>query len=359
MTNAVNLASAAGTGFAFRNRIINGDMRVSQRFGASIVTNSTGYSVDRWATPLAGNGRYSAQQSTIAPDGFTNSLVHTVTTAVTPAAGDVYQLVQHIEGNNIYDFGWGSSSAKTATISFWVRSSIAGVYSLFIYNSGGSRSYVTTYTINAANTWEQKSIVIPGDTTGTWLTNNGIGIGIGWDLGSGSSYTTASSGWSSNTSFPPRRVSGSVNWIANSGATFYLTGVQFELGTVSTPYERRPLDLEQLLCMRYYQTYHVRKIVAVIYQPNGDTRHNLFNLPIPMRATPTIFPGTFSEHSINGGPSGVAINSPTNTFTATVHTTGMNQISFDFSSQGGLAYPDAVVYVGSHCDRTFAFNAEL
>jgi hypothetical protein len=234
----------------FRNRILNGSMVLDQRNAGAAVANSSGYVVDRWADFRAGSGRYTAQQSTTAPSGFTNSFQHTVTTAVTPAASDVYQIFQPIEGYNTADLGFGTASAQSVTVSFWVRSSVTGLYAVSLRNSAGNRSYVATYSVTAANTWEQKTATIPGDTSGTWLTNNGTGILLIFDLGSGSNQNTTADAWQAGDF---RRTSGCVDWISTSGATFYLTGVQLEAGSVATPFERRPYGTELMLCQRYYE----------------------------------------------------------------------------------------------------------
>jgi hypothetical protein len=270
-------------GLMFRNRIINGSMEIDQRNAGAAVVNSGQFSVDRWADNYSGSGRYSAQRSTVAPSGFVNSLLHTVSTAVTPAATDVYQIFQPVEGSNAVDLAWGTSAAKTITISFWVRSSITGTYGLFIYNSDGTRSITQTYTISAANTWEYKTITLPGDTTGTYYTDNRIGFVLGFDLGSGSNQNTATLGaWQSGAY---RRTSGCVNWISTNGATFYLTGVQLEVGSVATPFERRSYGLELNLCQRYYT-----KMDSTYYGDFGNASNysvvSIF-LPTTMRAIPS------------------------------------------------------------------------
>jgi hypothetical protein len=293
-------------GFGFRNRIINGDMRIDQRNNGAAVANSSGYSVDRWSDSLAGSGRYTAQQSTTAPSGFTNSFQHTVTTAVTPSASDTYQIFQSIEGYNTADLGFGTASAQAVTVSFWVRSSVTGLYAISL-NGGGGRSYVATYSIAAANTWEHKTATIPGDTSGTWLTNNGIGITLIFDLGSGSNQNTTAGAWQAG-GF--RRTSGCVNWISTSGATFFITGVQLEAGSVATPFERRPYGAELALCERYYHTNGANSYVA------QSAAWNAYVFPQKMRATPsltltapsgTVSPGTTSSAGFNSQGSSVAI----------------------------------------------------
>jgi hypothetical protein len=242
-----------------RNRIINGGMTIDQRNGGAAVTvnSSTNpiYTLDRWQGRQEGSsGAFTVQRSTDAPSGFVNSLIATVTTAdasVTSSEG--YAIYQVVEGFNSSDLGWGTANAQTITISFWVRSSVTGSFSLMLINSAFARNYGALYTINSANTWEYKTVVIPGDTSGTWLTDNGVGIRVGFGLGAGSDRT-ASVGWStpavSNTK---TKVTGGVDWIATSGATFYITGVQLEKGSTATPFEFRSIGTELALCQRYYE----------------------------------------------------------------------------------------------------------
>jgi hypothetical protein len=239
----------------FRNRLINSDMRIDQRNAGAAVTLSTTtqYPVDRFAAYKGTSGAtVTAQRSTTAPAGFTNSIIFTASTGATPAAGDINATWQTIEGFNIADLGWGTASAQSVTLSFWVRSSVIGTYSLSFANGDSNRFYVATYAINSANTWEYKTITIAGDTSGTWLTDNGRGVQITWDLGYGSNFNGSAGAWGSSTI---RRTSGSVQLIATSGATFYITGVQLEKGSVATEFERRPYGTELQLCQRYYQQW--------------------------------------------------------------------------------------------------------
>jgi hypothetical protein len=193
---------------------------------------------------------FSSQQVSDAPTGFVNSLRVTVSTAATPSAGQYVFCRQIIEGFNIADLGWGTASAQTVTASFWVKSSITGAYAVFFINSAEDRSYFSTVTVNSANTWEFKTVTVPGDTTGTWLTNNSNGIRFGVDLGSGSNYQGTVNAWQSGWR---QRSAGTVNFCQNTGATFYITGVQLEAGSVASPFERRDYGRELIMCQRYYQ----------------------------------------------------------------------------------------------------------
>jgi hypothetical protein len=240
-------------GLAFRNRIINGAMMIDQRnAGASVTVNQAlpFWAVDRNITYGSNSaGVFTAQQSSVVPNGFTKSLICTVTTSSTPSAGQEYGVRQNIEGFNIADLGWGTANAQPVTISFWVRSSVTGTFAGSVCNSGYDRSYVFTYVVNSANTYEYKTVTIAGDTSGTWATDNSAGIRLQFNLGAGPSKTGTAGVWSAGFL---QSATGSVNWIANSGATFYITGVQLEKGSTATSFDYRPYGTELALCQRYY-----------------------------------------------------------------------------------------------------------
>jgi hypothetical protein len=267
-----------------RNRIINGDMRIDQRnAGASVNTTNT-YILDRFLQDFSGGGVITGQRSTTAPSGFSNSLLLTVSTAdASIASTDAYVLQHRVEGFNVADFGSGAAGASSFTISFWVRSSVTGTYAGGINNNAANRSYPFTYAINTANTFEYKTITITADTTGTWLSDNGIGFRILWDLGSGSSFNGTAGAWTGSNVF---RTSGSVNWIATSGATFYITGVQLEPGSVATPFERRSYGAELALCQRYFQKFYAG---FEAYSGNATSNNSMTTRFVqPMRANPTL-----------------------------------------------------------------------
>jgi hypothetical protein len=235
----------------FRNRIINGDMRIDQRNAGAAVTAS-GYVVDRWGFFENGSMVFSVQQSTTAPTGFVNSLAVTVSTAASPSAATRSQLYQPIEGFNIADLGWGTASAKTVTLSFWVRSSLTGQFGGSLQNSSQNYSYPFSFTINSANTFEFKTVVVSGPTSGTWNSSNSTGIQLNFDLGAGSDLLGTAGAWASA---DYRGATGDVKLNGTSGATFFITGVQLEVGSVATPFERRDYGRELAMCQRYFQTY--------------------------------------------------------------------------------------------------------
>jgi hypothetical protein len=247
-----SLQAAAASPFGLKNRIINGDMRIDQRnAGASITASDGSFGVDRFKTAIAGSGVFTMQQSSTAPTGFSYSQLLTITTADTSiAASDEYSYRQFIEGYNTADLAWGTANAKTITLSFWVRSSVTGTYAVGLRNSAADRAYPATYTISSANTWEQKTITIAGDTSGTWLTTNGVGIGVIFSLGAGSNNQGTANSWNSGNLWS---TSSATQWISNAGATFYITGVQLEIGTSATPFERRLYGQELINCQRYFE----------------------------------------------------------------------------------------------------------
>ena len=238
-----------------RNKIINGDMRIDQRNAGASVTNpaaSALYTIDRWWIYGTSATKFSCQQnagSVTPPTGFTHYLGFTSSAATAPASSDIYTFSHKVEGFNTSDFGWGTANAKTLTLSFWARSSLTGTFGGGLGNSAGNRNYVFSFTISVANTWEYKTITIPGDTSGTWLSDSGVGIQIYWDLGSGSSQKGTAGSWGSSFYYGP---TGGTNLVGTNGATFYITGVQLEAGSVATPFEHRSYGQELSLCQRYY-----------------------------------------------------------------------------------------------------------
>jgi len=287
-TGAVeNYMNAAGLGFGMRNRIINGAMMIDQRnAGASVTPTSSGYTLDRWQAVVSQSSKYSVQQNAGAvtpPAGFTKYLGVTSLSAYSVAAGDFFALTHYIEGLNTADLGFGAAGASTVTMSFWVRSSLTGSFGGSLQNSAQNRCYPFTYTISAANTWEQKTVTIAGDTTGTWLTDSGRGIGVVFGLGVGSTYGSGTANaWVGSQIFVP---TGSTSVVGTNGATFYITGVQLEKGSVATSFDYRPYGTELALCQRYY--WQCVKVMGGCWLT--DTCYNsVLQFPVTMRTTPTL-----------------------------------------------------------------------
>jgi hypothetical protein len=226
-------------------------------------------------------GKISQGQSSVAPDGFTKSLLTTSLSSYTLTTNDTYGLIQPIEGFNTADLGWGTVNAKTVTVSFWVRSSLTGTFGGAVVNSAANRSYTFNYTISSANTYEYKTVTIPGDTTGTWLTDNGAGILLRFGVGSTGIYTQAAGSWGTANAVQP---AGNVSLVGTSGATFYITGVQLEVGSSATSFEYRPYGTELALCQRYFQ----RLGQGFTGNAEGTTAISINEkFQVPMRATPT------------------------------------------------------------------------
>ena len=235
-----------------KNKIINGDMRVDQRDGtATINATSVTYNVDRWlGRGVASAGVFTLAQDTTSPANFTNSLKATVTTADSSiASGSSYRIQQMVEGYNMEDLNWGTSDAQSVTLSFWVRSSVTGTLGGSVANGDFNRFNPFSYTISSANTWEYKTVTIAGDTSGTWVTNNGIGIRLNFSLGAGSAKLGTAGTWTSSTK---EGATGQVNPIQTNGSTFYITGVQLETGTSATPFENLQYGQQLALCQRYF-----------------------------------------------------------------------------------------------------------
>ena len=237
----------------FKNRIINGGMRIDQRnAGASVTSPASGYTLDRWNCNNDASGKYSIQQnagSVTPPAGFTNYLGITSLSSYSVPAGEVYGIQQKIEGFNFADLAWGTANAQTVTFSFWVRSSITGTHSGSFYNAAYARGYAFTFTVSSANTWEYKTVTVAGDTSGTWPTTNGAGVIVNFNLGTGTTNSRTAGSWGAGCT----AATGSVSIVGTNGATFYVTGVQLEKGSTATSFDYRDYGRELALCQRYYE----------------------------------------------------------------------------------------------------------
>jgi hypothetical protein len=217
--------------------------------------------------------------------GFTSLSAYSIT------SGDIFGIAQNIEGFNVADLGWGTANAQPVTLSFWVRSSLTGTFGGSLRNSASSRSYPISYTISSANTWEYKSVTVAGDTSGTWLTTNGIGILLFLSLGSGSTYSGTAGSWSSNVY---TSSTGATSVVGTNGATFYITGVQLEKGSTATSFDYRPYGTELALCQRYYAKVisatggsSVKTAFGNGISTSASTSTIFVQTPITMRALPT------------------------------------------------------------------------
>ena len=290
MTNAVNIAQSGSNNVTFRNRIINGAMVINQRAGGTVTVNQYfNYITDRWCAFANVDGKYTSAQSSVAPTGFNNSLIATSTSAYSISSGNVFNLGQYIEGFNTADLMWGTANAQPVTLSFWVRSSLTGTFGGAIRNNAEDRSYPFTYTISSANTFEYKTITIPGDTSGTWLTTNGIGIRVIFGLGVGSTYSGTAGAWAGANYYS---ATGATSLVGTSGATFYITGVQLEEGTAASPFENRLYGQELALCQRYYWQQNYTETYESVLDParagSTSTAYGAFYFPVTMRTAPSV-----------------------------------------------------------------------
>jgi hypothetical protein len=297
-TNYFNVGMTMG----YRNRLFNGAMMIDQRNnGASFGAVNGTYSLDRWQTTSfdggAVTGKYTVQRNAGAvtpPSGFSTYLGVTSSAATTISINSIYAINQYIEGLNVVDLAWGTSAAKSVTISFWVRSSLTGTFGGAFANNAANRVYGFTYTINTASTWEYKTVTIPGDTTGTWLTTNGIGVQVSFGLGGGTNWSAPAGQWTTSISYT---ADDCVSVVSTNGATWYVTGVQFEVGTQATPFDWRSYPTELALCQRYYE------VNGNMYCRNtGATTQEIrisWVFKVEKRATPTITVGTGASTGVS------------------------------------------------------------
>jgi hypothetical protein len=301
LTTQSGYTLGAGNASSFKNRIINGAMVIDQRnAGASVSTSAAtiAFTLDRWAYGAIQASKFTVQQNAggvTPPVGFTNYLGCTSTSAYAVAAGDFYEVRQPIEGYNIADLGWGTANAKPITLSFWAYSSLTGTFGGALTGNAGT-SYPFSYSIPVANTWTQISISIAGPTIGTWQTTNSLGVLVRFSLGTGTIYSGPAGSWSSSIY---ASSTGAVSVVGTSGATFYVTGVQFETGTVATSFDYRSYGTELALCQRYFaKTYDTGTVPGTAtalgaiatnvnatwtYAPSGT-----WCFPVAMRALPTV-----------------------------------------------------------------------
>jgi len=318
-----NYSRATGLLSGMRNRIINGAMVIDQRnAGASVTPTDQSYTLDRWSQFLSQASKLTIQQnagSVTPPAGFTNYLGVTSTAATTVGAGDFFNLYQYIEGFNVADLNWGTANAKTITLSFWVRSSLTGTFGGSLMNSSPNRSYPFTYTISAANTWEQKSITVAGDTSGTWLTTNGIGLRVLLGLGMGSNLTGPAGAWAGAAYYG---ANGATNVVSTNGATFYITGVQLEVGSTATSFDYRSYTTELQLCQRYLPVINL-----------ADSVGGFTSLVSGYAAGSTTFYCTFPyKVNVRTPATGISVTNPTTAFGV---------------AWGGTSAVSAITYSGS------------
>jgi hypothetical protein len=343
-----------------RNRIINGDMRVDQRNAAASITPTTTntYTLDRWSTLLSQSSKFSVQQNAGAvtpPAGFIKYLGITSLSAYSVAAGDYFATIQFIEGYNTADLAWGTASAATVTLSFWVRSSLTGTFGGALRNNGGTRSYPFTYTISVANTWEQKSITIAGDTSGTWTTDNTAGIGVQFGLGVGSTYSGTSGSWAGTLYVS---ATGATSVVGTNGATWYVTGVQLEVGTVATPFERQIYNAQLAQCQRYYWkiTPDNGRRFSLGYATTTTTISAIIQYPVEMRTAPSALEqtGTAANYLVAYAATSAACSSVPIFSSASV-----NASTYTFTVASGLTVGQGAAATSNATAAYLGWSAEL
>ena len=347
---------------SFKNRIINGAMQIDQRnAGASDTPANGDYTIDRWRVGATQSSKFTVQQnagSVTPPTGFSNYLGVTSSSSYSVISTDAFSIGQRIEGLNFSDLAWGTANAQTVTLSFWVRSSLTGLFAGNIVNNPlGNRAYPFSYTINASDTWEQKSITIVGDTTGTWLTTNGIGGIVSFVLGLGSTYLGVGDAWNDDLILG---ATGATSVVGTNGATFYITGVQLEKGSTATSFDYRPYGTELALCQRYYY-----KVVSLSGQDNGGvglcrsaTSALIANtFPVEMRDRPTALEttGTASNYTVRNSTAGAVSCTSVPAF----FSSSTNSAVSDYVVASGLVAGNSTITRSNVTSSYLAWSAEL
>ena len=332
MSKAAELASLigninAGGGGVGRNLLINGAMNVAQRgTSATGIGTAIGYNtVDRWRFADASNptGRFTQTQSTDAPDGFSSSHKFEVTTNDSSVDDNEMQFTdQFIEAQNLQHLKYGTSSAVSITLSFYVKSSVASTMGLRINHEDGGGNYGASYTINSVNTWEHKSITVPGNTATAINNDNGKGLRVGFALSAGSNKAGSNStAWGNGSTFGAH----TNTFVGTSGATWQITGVQLEIGQNPTEFEHEPFERTFLKCSRYFQKYYAGNDYTIFLNGGIDSASgNAYlqgALRTQMRATPTYYATNSYLYSQPGG-------------TISYSGTPDNRCSPDFASMG-------------------------
>ena len=339
------LLSSTAQYTGFKNRLINSAMVIDQRNAGASVTPNNSYTLDRWQGSNSQTGKYTVQQSSTSTTGFINSLLATSSSAYTVGASDIFALQQKIEGLNCADLAWGTANAATVTLSFWVRSSLTGTFGGSLQNNANNRSYPFSYTISSANTFEQKTITIAGDTSGTWLTTNGTGIIVTLSIGAGATVSGTAGAWAGSTYYS---ATGATSVVGTNGATFYITGVQLEKGSTATSFDYRPYGTELALCQRYLPAFSGSGLQVAGYAYGANAGLSTFFFPVSTRVAPTGL--TYSNLSH------FAINNATNS------STSCTSITFDSAGTAGsgiLYGATTGVTAGTPCRIAFSNASTL
>ena len=332
----------------FRNIIINGDMSIAQRStSTSSITTSAYHTIDRFQTSVSSIGTWTQSQSTDVPSGqgFSSSLKMECTVADTsPAASDNLIIIQKFEGQNLQNLSKGTSAAKQLTLSFWVKSAKTGTYIASLFDRDNSRIVSKAYSVSTADTWENKSITFPADTTGTFDNDNAGSLDLQMWLAAGSDFSsgTLATTWESQTN--ANRAVGQVNLADSTSNEWYITGVQLEAGTTASDFEFLPHDVNLNRCLRYFQNIDGAINMHQTSASNIAIVH--FSLRQSMRATPTMAidnqtanVGTFGGNNDASSPSVNAAKN-TSTYGACEYNHGINFHSDSSGESQTLIYND-------------------
>jgi hypothetical protein len=351
--------SRGASGGGSKNIIINGAMTIDQRnSGAALTPTSTYYhkTLDRWIANFSQASKLIVQQnagSVTPPAGFKNYIGATQTgSTYTQTTNDAFSFNQYIEGNNIAHLDWGLSTAKNLILSFWVRSNVTGTYGAYIANSATNRIFVNSYTIDAANTWEKKSVSITGDTTGTWLTTNAVGMQFGLVFGAGSGRQTAPNAYNASADYAPTNQ---ANILGTSGGYFYLTGVQLEVNDTATDFEVENYGTTLAKCQRYYFSLGgdaAYERGAVGYNFSTTLSRCSTHFPTTMRAAPST--------SISGALYVAKAGSEVSVTSASNDNSSRHVGHMGYSVSSGLTAGDgATIFWNNNTTARIMFDAEL
>jgi hypothetical protein len=334
-------------------------MVIDQRnAGASLTPTTNAYTTDRWSAQISQSSKLSYQQVTTAPAGFSNSMKITSLSSYSVASGDYFLFNQAIEGFNTADLGWGTVNAKTVTLSFWVQSSLTGTFGGSVFNYAGGYGYPFSYSIPVANTWTQISITITGATSSTWASTNSGSVIVNFGLGVGSTYSGTAGSWVAS---EVRSATGATSVVGTSGATFYITGVQLEVGSSATGFEYVNYQTSLANCQRYYyqQNFSASNYFTTLSAQSGGTGRGKFvDFPVSMRAAPT---GSFGTLGNAGLYNSAFSNSSTASSVTFYTTTNSSGISMNVGNTGLMTAGNAVVLdpVITGSSNTVAFTSEL
>ena len=317
----------------FKNIIINGDMSVAQRGTSVSSITSGGYkTLDRFNIDINSAGTWTMSQSTTVPSGqgFATSLKMDCTTADASLSASDYLIVRTLlEGQNLQQLKFGTSSAESLTLSFWVRSNKTGTYAVWFYADVGNKSFSKTYTIDSADTWEKKTITINGDTASSFSNNNSIGLRINWYLAAGTTYTSGTLPTDWQTDSNGDRAVGQVNLADNTANEWYITGVQLEADTSASDFEFLPYDVNLQRCMRYYFNHYTpddNGLYGLFTAHTSSAGRMPYRFVVPMRDAPTVSSSsasgfTWLGNNTAGNPSAIGSES-LNKYSCTVNLTG-------------------------------------